>query len=288
VEISPVEDAEKTTERVSPKFGVLWTPWPETHVRGAYSRSLGGVFFDQSVRLEPVQVAGFNDAFRTLLSGSEASLVPGTHFETWGVGLDHRFKQTGTYLLAQGEILKSDGTQTVGVLTNDPATLHFAFDLPSSTRESLKFEEKSLVLAANQLVGRDWVFGARYKITEGELTDRHPDIPYASNPFPLNDDLKAWLHQVYLTAIYQHPCGLFGEFDVVWSQQSNQGYSPDIPGDDFWQYNVYLGYRFLQRRGEARVGLLNIGNRDYRLNPLTLYNELPRERMLTVSLKLNF
>src|SRR5439155_25562571 len=118
--------------------------------------------------------------------------------------------------------------------------------------------------------------------------DRHPDIPYASNPFPLNDDLKAWLHQVYLTAIYQHPCGLFGEFDVVWSQQSNQGYSPDIPGDDFWQYNVYLGYRFLQRRGEARVGLLNIGNRDYRLNPLTLYNELPRERMLTVSLKLNF
>ena len=61
-----------------------------------------------------------------------------------------------------------------------------------------------------------------------------------------------------------------------------------MPGDDFWQFNLYAGYRFLQRRAEARVGLLNLGDQDYRLNPLTLYNELPRQRELTVSFKFNF
>ena len=44
----------------------------------------------------------------------------------------------------------------------------------------------------------------------------------------------------------------------LWTQQSNRGYTTDIPGDDFWQHNIYAGYRFLGRRAEARVGLLNI------------------------------
>jgi hypothetical protein len=37
-----------------------------------------------------------------------------------------------------------------------------------------------------------------------------------------------------------------------------------------------------------RVGLLNITDQDYRLNPLNLYRELPRERTLAASLKFNF
>ena len=42
------------------------------------------------------------------------------------------------------------------------------------------------------------------------------------------------------------------------------------------------------RRAELSVGVLNLTDRDYKLNPLTLYNELPRERLLTVSFKFNF
>jgi len=131
--------------------------------------------------------------------------------------------------------------------------------------------------------------GARYKITDSDLLTRFPDISSSAfNASTLNQHVSATLHQLDLYAIYQIPCGFFGQFDSIWSQQSNRGYSPDIPGDDFWQFNLYLGYRFLQRRAEARLGLLNLTDRDYRLNPLNLYNELPRERTLTVSLKLNF
>ena len=93
--------------------------WGDTHLRAAYSQSLGGAFFDQSVRLEPVQLAGFNQAFRSLVPESVAGLVPGPRFETFGAGIDQKIAPTRTYLLAQGEILRSLGTRTVGILTNN-------------------------------------------------------------------------------------------------------------------------------------------------------------------------
>ena len=63
---------------------------------------------------------------------------------------------------------------------------------------------------------------------------------------------------------------------------------PLEPGDDFWQLNAFVGYRFPRRYAELSVGVLNLTDRDYRLNPLTLYAELPRERTAVVTLKINF
>ena len=116
VDTSPITSAESTVDRLSPKVGLLWTPCQNTHLRAAYTRSLGGAFLDASVRLEPAQVAGFNQAFRSLIPESVAGLVPGTKFETWGAGVDHTFK--GTYFAAEGEIIKSTATRSFGVLTN--------------------------------------------------------------------------------------------------------------------------------------------------------------------------
>jgi outer membrane receptor protein involved in Fe transport len=100
--------------------------------------------------------------------------------------------------------------------------------------------------------------------------------------------VKAILHQVNLFALAYHPSGLFGQAETIWSQQSNQGYNPDIPGDDFWQINLFVGYRFPRRQAEVRVGVLNITDRDYRLNPLNLTPDLPRDRTLLVSLRFHF
>ncbi len=96
------------------------------------------------------------------------------------------------------------------------------------------------------------------------------------------------LHQVALDTIYNHPSGFFAQFQALWYGQSNQGYSPAIPGDEFWQLNAFGGYRFPRRKVEVRVGLLNLTDQDYRLNPLTLYNELPRRRTFTARLQFNF
>ena len=96
------------------------------------------------------------------------------------------------------------------------------------------------------------------------------------------------MNQLHLSAIYNHPSGFFGGASAIWSVQSNQGYTPDRPGDNFWQFNLEAGWRFLRRRVEARIALLNLTDQDYRLNPLNLTAELPRERELVLSLRFNF
>ena len=62
----------------------------------------------------------------------------------------------------------------------------------------------------------------------------------------------------------------------------------DALSDDFWQVNAFVGYRFPRRRAEIRLGLLNIADQDYRLNPLNLTAELPRERTLLASFRFSF
>ena len=96
------------------------------------------------------------------------------------------------------------------------------------------------------------------------------------------------LNQLSLYAIFNHPCGFFVQPEALWYSQSNSGYSPELPGDDFWQFNFTIGYRFPRRKAEVALALLNITDQDYRLNPLNLYNELPRSRTLAVRLNLNF
>jgi len=135
----------------------------------------------------------------------------------------------------------------------------------------------------------EFALGGRYRLTYADLDGRFTDIPSTvPGVSALNQDESATLHQVHLYGIYNHWSGAFGQASTVWSHQSNHGYAGTRPGDDFWQFNVHVGYRFLRRHGEVGIGLLNITDRDYRLNPLTLYNELPRERTLVASLKFYF
>jgi len=74
----------------------------------------------------------------------------------------------------------------------------------------------------------------------------------------------------------------------VWNGQDNAGYTPNLPGDGFWQFNAFAGCRFLHRRAELRLGLLNITGQNYNLNPLNLYAEYPLQRTFTMRLRLNF
>lgn len=287
VDTSPIQDGETSDDQVSPKAGLIWSPRKDTHLRAYYAQSLGGVFFDSSVRLEPTQIAGFNQSFRSLIPESVIGLVPGTRFETYGVGLDHAHTASGTYFLVEGQILGSEAGRTVGAFVNSDVTAP-APDTASSLRQTLDYEEKSLLVSVNQLLGDEWTAGARYRLTHADLDGKFPALPADTLGADAFEDLSSYLHQVLLHLTYQHQCGFFGQFSAIWSQQSNQGYTPDIPGDDFWQFNLMAGYRFLQRRVELKVGLLNLTDQDYRLNPLTLYQELPRERMFVTGLKWYF
>ena len=54
----------------------------------------------------------------------------------------------------------------------------------------------------------------------------------------------------------------------------------------FVQENIFVGCRFAHRRTELQLGILNLSGGGYELNPLTVYQELPRKRVLEA--RLNF
>ena len=210
------------------------------------------------------------------------------------MSLEQRFP-TRTYAAVSGAWMKSEVDRVMGVFdfyppqfgTSDPP----AFIFQSGTREQLDFDERTLTVTVNQLVGKEWAFGARYRISRAELDDQFPDIPAAATAyggFRRQQQLEATLQQVHLFALFNHRSGFFAQFDSLWTAQRNSGYSPEMPGDDFWQFNAFVGYRFPRRQAEMRLGLLNITDQDYRLNPLNLTSELPRERTFLASFRFSF
>lgn len=286
-ELLPLTEGTRSRELLAPKAGFLLTPWRGAQWRGAYTRSLGGLFFDNSVRIEPTQVAGFNQAFRSLAPESSVGLVPGTEFETVRFSFDQTLR-SGTYFGVQTDWLHSDGDRTIGV-TASP----FPPPLPgsgSSTRQTLTFLERNLSAYAVQLLGDGFSAGVRYRLTDGKLDTTLSQIPDSAIDLHLQEQHeRSTLHQATLSLNYQHPCGFFSQWESARYLQDNSGYSnPVRPGDDFWQHNVWAGYRFPRRHAEVRVGVLNLVSQDYRLNPLNLYNALPRGRTAVVSLRLNF
>jgi tetratricopeptide (TPR) repeat protein len=285
----PIIDGEDSRDRLSPKIGVIWNPLGNLYIRGAYTQSLGGVSFDQSVGLEPNQVAGFNQVFRSIISESIVGSVAAPTYDNAGILIEDRFS-TGTYLGLQAIALQSDVDRTVGTFDAFLAPFGGRIDPPivsSSTPQQLRYEEQSVVATVNQLVGDEWSFGARYQFMHSNLRTTFTEIPTAVIPGADHTE-EATLHQATLFALYNHPSGFFARAEAYWARQSNVGYAPDIPGDEIIQFNVYAGYRFRRNFGDITLGFLNINDQDYKLNPLNYYNELPRERTFVARVRFNF
>jgi cytochrome c-type biogenesis protein CcmH/NrfG len=280
-EIPPLTTSQSSESQVSPKVGFRWDPLEDTTIRGLYTQSLGGVFFDNSIRLEPTQLGGFNHAFRSIIPESVTGLVPGSAFESFGIAWDQKFP-TRTYLSIAAELLRSDASRDQGVF--EFATLPA---IPTTTQQTLDFEEQSLQITLDQLIDDQFGVGVSYRVSRAQLDQRLPEIP-SSVLATANQDLEAILHQARFYARFNHESGFYSHVEGVWSQQSNRGYSPNIPGDDFWQFNAFAGYRFYQRRAQIQLGILNIADQNYQLNPLNLYQELARERMFIASFRFNF
>ena len=281
----PIETGTETQDAINPKAGIVWSPSPMFAVRGVYTRSLGGVSFDESFRLEPVQLAGFSQAFRTVIPESVAGSVSAPEFETYGAGLDFKFP-TGTYLGVQAELIKSSVDRLIGTFYQN----NFTPASPVPTPQSLDYEERTVAATANQLIGREWSVGAQYRYSWAELETRYLDFPPPVNP-GLDTVKRGELHQLGGYLLFNHHTGLFARADAQWYWQHNKGYDPPegpLPGDSFVQVNAFVGYRFPRLHGELSIGVLNITDQDYHLNPLNLANELPHERTFVIGMKLSF
>ncbi|MBC8097133.1 MAG: TonB-dependent receptor [Akkermansiaceae bacterium] len=287
---SPIEEGDDTTSRFSPKAGLVWTADKDTTLRLAYAQGVTGVSVDQSTQIEPSQVAGFNQSFRSVIPESAGGSSAGERYEAAGVSLERKFP-TDTYAILAGEWLSSEQHRTIGAGRFGPSAMPTPV-FPDRLRQHVEFSERSLLFTLNQLVDEDWALGARYRVSHADSKIKYPDFnpaPGADTVLKRSTRFDSVLHQVTLYAIYNHSSGLFAQAQTVWTaQDNNDGFKGTEPGDDFWHCNLFAGYRFWRRRAEVSVGVLNIGDRDYKLEPLTLYNELPRERTFVARLSLKF
>ena len=244
---------------------------------------------DQSFQIEPSQVAGFNQSFRSVIPESVAAANAGAEFETFDLSLEHKFP-TETYVGISGEILNSQVHRRVGALGFDTTGPIVPFPVyGASLRENLDFTEQSALLTINQLIGQGWSLGATYRISRADLSDLYPQFQLPGPAgFRPRSFYESTLQQSTLYAIYNHPCGWFCNLQAIWNEQWNERGSSSEKNDRFWQLNAFTGYRFWRRHAEASVGVVNITDEDYRLDPLTLYTELPRERTFVARFNFKF
>ncbi len=288
---SPVGSGETPLFLDSPKLGLLAQPLPGMTIRGAYTRSLGGASFDESVLLEPTQVAGFTQVYRTLIPENVVGEIAGPRYENEGISLQQKFG-TGTYIGVDLTKNREEVQEQAGLFLNSNLA---PLITPGSTPEHLAYTEKNFVGTVNQLLGDDWSIGAREQLTYSKLHTLFNDIPVAVDP-NVNNVEQGQLNQLLLFLLYSHPSGFFCRFEALWDKQINKGYAimqpgvdiPNEPGDDFWQLNAYAGYRFRRNMGEITLGLLDINGANYHLNPLNVYNSLPRSRTVAVTVRFTF
>lgn len=168
----PVAPTVRTEDRLLPKAAITWDALPALTLRGMYAQSLGGIAFDDSVRLEPTQLAGFAQAYRTVISEAEAGSVIAPKQDVAGAALDLKLTP-GPFAGLQGQWMHSEVDQSLGVFTgsvNPPAS-------SSSTPERLNYHEWSLGLSLQQLIGTHWSAGVRYQWTDSTLGWDYPAIP---------------------------------------------------------------------------------------------------------------
>jgi Flp pilus assembly protein TadD len=301
---APLLDSETETSRWSPKFGLIWKPWTDAVLRAAYTRSLGGVSLEDSVRIEPTLVGGFNQALRTLIPESVVGTVDAGRDNHLNVGIEQKFWR-GTYLAVEANRYTSDVDRAIGIFERVTGPI-----VPDATTETLRYEERNLLVTANQLLGAGWSLGSIYSVSKSKLDSALPDVIRLAAPGfrptlrnATNTSESGTLQEERLFVLYNDGSGFFGRAEALWVAQDNDGYArkpqltvgrrtidlvSELNGADFWQLNIYGGYRFPRNIGDITIGLLNLTNRDYRLNPLNEYAELPRSFTISVQTRLNF
>jgi hypothetical protein len=244
VSADSVEEAFVDRDEVNPKIGVVWTPNDKLTIRAASFETLQGTSTtskqNPQPRLEPVQVAGFNQ----LLFGANADAS-----STNGVAVDAQLSKT---LFAGVELTERDTDSYV--LSFDPAVGL----VPEPTEATEEDAQAYLYWTPRADVG----FSARYQNEHFEADARSQ---YAFTHMRIR--------RLPLEARYFSPTGFSAGLTVSRLEQSGEFVVAPAPGvpettefgeDDFWIVDASLGYRLPNRRGVLSLNVDNLFDTDFR------------------------
>jgi len=282
----PVGPGTTSVHQLSPKAAVVWPLPNNVTLRAAYAQSLGGASFDESFRLEPGQLAGFNQSYRSLISESVAGSVTAPETGISGIALDVK-PRPRTYLGFTFNDANLTVYREIGVFRySDGSPAPYT----SMTLQNLAYHERSLLLTASQLVGDYWSFGAKWQTIWADLKLHYPESRL--NFYEPDQEIRSTLSQPSLWAVINAPNGFFARADGIWFLQGNATRNYDDPSfsfdDSYPELNLTVGWRFPKQRGEASVGVLNALGEGNHLSPLTVYTDQPHERVWYARVKLSF
>ena len=212
----------------NPKFGINWTPFDGTTVRGAAFKTLKRTLITDQT-LEPTQVAGFNQFFDDL---------DATEAWRYGAAVDQKF------------------------LSNVYGGAEFSYrdmDVPAIDLEGGTFDEKW-----EEYLGRAYLYWAPHAwvslradyIYEQFKTEGLTDYPE-----------KLDTHRVPLGCNFFHPSGLNASVTATYYNQDGDFITVDgerKPGeDDFWLVDASIGYRLPKRYGIITAGVRNLFDEEF-------------------------
>ena len=237
-----------------------------------------------------MQLAGFNQAYRTVISESIAGSVEAPRYTLGGLSLEGSLP-TRTWWGVTAGYIGQEVDRTVGAFTGYDSSVfpispaYFADDTP----QRLDYDEASIELTLNQLVCEEFSIGATTRATRSELRTSFPELAGIAG-FDWKDE--ATLYEVLMFGCWNSPTGLFARAEANFFKQDLEddprSGMPPRDGDDFWHFNAFLGYRFNRNLSEVALGVLNIGDQDYRLSPLSPRGELERGRTAVLRCRFSF
>jgi hypothetical protein len=291
-EAPPIDDSESGMRVVNPKLALRWNITPEIRLRAMYAQSLGGVFYDQSARLEPVQLAGFVQAFRNGIPESVAGLVPGMRFDIFGAAIDAQIS-AHSWVMVSFEGMNTRARRSSGAYFRYETDLEDA--RPDQLIEDIRYQERAVSVTWNRLLGDCWSAGAQFRFSHAAsdhlFQSALPLKTFLGDDSWQHREIEALLFSSRVFVRFQDPGGFFADaeglhFAQVKEWQMYEG-SPS-EGDAFFHLNAAAGFRWAQRRAELRVTALNLLAQDYHLHSFNGPVALPRDRTLAVSFRFEF
>jgi hypothetical protein len=285
----PLNSVELWKDHWSPKGALIWSPTPTLTLRGVFSRALGGVSYDESVRLEPTQLAGFDQSFRSIISESFIGSSEAGEYQVIGGALDWRLLPR-TWLTMQGQFLQEKVEEESGYFSFNFAGNNGLGSFSSGNNiTQYDYRENTAALALNHILEDHIFLQAKYQFSLSDLRTNLPPLPTGSNALA-QAPMDGWgsLQQAQLSASWLDPRGFFSRAEWNWYGQALGGMDANLPGDRFSQINLYAGYRFRNRRGAILVGVLNLTGGGYHLSPINYYLDLPYQRLAYTRVQFNF
>jgi TonB dependent receptor len=243
--------------QVNPKLGLTWNPLPRTTIRAAAFRALDRPLISDRT-IEPTQVAGFNQFFRTAFAFSARDVFPGTDVWRYGIGIDHK---VSTDLYAGAEFSKRD-SKVSGELETPTATEIRQVDWNENLARTYLYWTPRPWLASSaeyqfERFKRDRLFGG---VATGIV--------------------EADTHRLALGINLFHHSGFGARLKATYIDQEGT-FGPKVfqgsffPGaDHFWVVDAAIRYRLPKRWGFITFGVKNLFAEDFKFQETDPANPL--------------